>query len=207
MRKAIEGREYSKFIFTKVLSDTLEEIATYGEKFELKREECSNLNLSFFLNINNEPISNFDNKKIIKDIESNKEKNKIAKQIILPPLISSESDFDFHYSKMELPNFIGTKQIRAQIINLSLENLKKEISFENKIILTKQADPGYDWLFGCNISGLITEYGGCNSHMAIRCSELGIPAAIGVGNQIFKKISRGSTVELNPNQKTIKVIL
>ena len=44
MRKAIEGREYSKFIFTKVLSDTLEEIATYGEKFELKREECSNLN-------------------------------------------------------------------------------------------------------------------------------------------------------------------
>ena len=206
MRKAIEGREYSKFIFTKVLSDTLEEIATYGEKFELKREECSNLNLSFFLNINNAPINGFD-KKIIDEIESNKEKNKIAKQIILPSLISSDSDFDFHYSKIAIPNFIGKKEIRAEIINLSLENLNKEINFENKIILAKQADPGYDWLFGCNISGLITEYGGCNSHMAIRCSELGIPAAIGVGNQIFKKICKGSMVELNPNQKTIKVIL
>ena len=32
-----------------------------------------------------------------------------------------------------------------------------------------------------NISGLITKNGGVNSHMAIRCQELNIPAAIGIG--------------------------
>ena len=29
------------------------------------------------------------------------------------------------------------------------------------------------------IKGLITKYGGVNSHMAIRCAELSVPAAIG----------------------------
>ena len=38
------------------------------------------------------------------------------------------------------------------------------------------------------IKGLITKYGGVNSHMAIRCAELSVPAAIGVGEVIYNKI-------------------
>ena len=59
-----------------------------------------------------------------------------------------------------------------------------------KIVCIKNADPGFDFIFTKNIKGLITEYGGPNSHMCIRCSELGIPAAIGVGNSVYKKIKK-----------------
>ena len=40
--------------------------------------------------------------------------------------------------------------------------------------------------FSHKIKGLVTKYGGFNSHMSIRCSELNIPAAIGVGDEIFE---------------------
>ena len=59
---------------------------------------------------------------------------------------------------------------------------------KNKIIMIKSADPGYDYLFSKKISGLITQYGGANSHMAVRCAELGIPAVIGVGNIILQMV-------------------
>ena len=59
---------------------------------------------------------------------------------------------------------------------------------ENKIICIEGADPGYDWVFTKNIAGLITKFGGANSHMAIRSAEYGIPAAIGCGEQTFDRI-------------------
>ena len=58
-----------------------------------------------------------------------------------------------------------------------------------KIVVISQADPGYDWLFGHNIAGLITIWW-CRSHMAIRSAELGLPAAIGVGEKLYEQLSR-----------------
>ena len=59
---------------------------------------------------------------------------------------------------------------------------------DGKIILIKNADPGYDYIFNYKIKGLITMYGGSNSHMAIRCLELNLPAAIGVGKLNYENI-------------------
>ena len=53
-----------------------------------------------------------------------------------------------------------------------------------------KADPGYDWIFTRGIRGLITKYGGVASHMAIRCAEFEIPAAIGCGEKIFDYVLR-----------------
>jgi phosphoenolpyruvate-protein kinase (PTS system EI component) len=61
-------------------------------------------------------------------------------------------------------------------------------SLEGKIICIEGADPGYDWIFTKNIVGLITKFGGSNSHMAIRSAEYGIVAAIGCGEQTFERI-------------------
>ena len=79
------------------------------------------------------------------------------------------------------------------------------IRFALQIVLIENADPGFDWLFTKNISGLITKYGGVASHMAIRCAEFNIPAAIGCGEQRYetlidaKKIIIDASIELvNP---------
>ena len=70
----------------------------------------------------------------------------------------------------------------------------------------ENADPGYDFLFNKNIKALITKYGGLNSHMAIRCSELNIPALIGVGEKNFINISKHKVININCIEKKIELI-
>jgi phosphoenolpyruvate-protein kinase (PTS system EI component) len=71
----------------------------------------------------------------------------------------------------------------------------------------ESADPGYDWIFAQSIAGLITCYGGANSHMAVRCRELNIPAAIGVGVELFNSIKNSNLVYLDCANKKIEVHL
>lgn len=69
--------------------------------------------------------------------------------------------------------------------------------------MIESADPGYDWIFSHKIKGLITKYGGVNSHMAIRVSELGIPAIIGAGN-FYETLKTNKKISLDcMNQKVI----
>ena len=74
-----------------------------------------------------------------------------------------------------------------------------------KIVLIENADPGYDWLFNFDIKGLITKFGGANSHMSIRCNELKIPAAIGVGEKIFEDLKINEQLTLNCGLKKIEI--
>jgi phosphohistidine swiveling domain-containing protein len=73
---------------------------------------------------------------------------------------------------------------------------------EQKIVLLESGDPGYDWIFTRNIAGLITKYGGVASHMAIRCAEFGIPAAIGAGS-IFDSVRPSDTVTIDCKRERI----
>lgn len=84
--------------------------------------------------------------------------------------------------------------------------MSKSLNLKNKIIIIEQADPGYDWIFLHGIAGLITKYGGTNSHMAIRCAELAVPAAIGCGDQLFKKLKKTNFIDLDCFSKKIKLI-
>jgi len=104
----------------------------------------------------------------------------------LPSLICKENDFfGFEQEKSE-PNYITRLNILADVIFI---NSNKENDIKNKIVAIPNADPGFDWIFSHNIAGLITQYGGVNSHMAIRCAELGIPAAIGVGDKVYENLT------------------
>ena len=91
-------------------------------------------------------------------------------------------------------NFISNKTIISNIYEFKKINLKSTI---DGIICIENADPGYDFLFSKNINGLITKYGGQNSHMAIRCAELNLPALIGVGENNFMKISKSNFIEID----------
>ena len=118
---------------------------------------------------------------------------------IIVAQISSENDkinrIRFEVDS-DLSNFEG-----SQPSTPSPSNVPKD-----KIVIIKNADPGFDWIFGHKIKGLITQFGGANSHMTIRCAEQGLPAAIGCGSQTFKIIKKSKKIELNCKLKTIKVI-
>ena len=63
------------------------------------------------------------------------------------------------------PNFITNKKIVANIKKFNKKN--KNDNYKDKIIMLEVADPGYDWLLSYPIAGIITKYGGANSHIAI----------------------------------------
>ena len=68
------------------------------------------------------------------------------------------------------------------------------------------ADPGYDWIFANSIAGLITKYGGMASHMAIRCMEFGIPAAIGCGELIYNYVVSSKRIKLDCSAKKVAIV-
>jgi phosphoenolpyruvate-protein kinase (PTS system EI component) len=68
------------------------------------------------------------------------------------------------------------------------------------------ADPGFDWIFSRNISGLVTQFGGANSHMAIRAGELGIPGVIGAGEALFRRWQMARKLCLDCTNQKVLVI-
>ena len=126
----------------------------------------------------------------------------VTQSIELPPLIVDEHDIEAFEYPISEPNYITNKIVVSEIY--SLENNSNKNDINGKIVCIPQADPGFDWLFGHNIKGLITMYGGANSHMSIRSAELGIPAAIGVGEVLFDSLVKMTSVELNCIEKKIK---
>ena len=87
-----------------------------------------------------------------------------------------------------------------------VSDIKEKNELNGKIVCIPNADPGFDWLFSRSISGLVTTWGGANSHMAIRAGELSLPAAIGVGETTFKKVTGASRVHLDCKGKRIEVL-
>ena len=195
MREATIGREYGKFVFTRSVSEMLELIANFAEKNELSRDEISHIPLNLIL----ETIKSSNESDIevrlrhISDLE--KQKHKISTAIRLPQLLVDQAAVYIVPFQVSHPNFITDKKVTAQCLILNSETDKS--SLKDKVILIEGADPGFDWIFSQNIAGLVTKYGGINSHMAIRCAEFGIPAAIGCGEQRYEKLMKASQVHLD----------
>jgi len=196
VKLSLEARELSKFEFTKSLSDVIELISDAGEKLGFSREHISYLDVEVLSNIKD--LNEHEIKQSWEGIiKSRKEERYLNSFLILPSIIFSENDFNIVSYYTAKPNFITQKRVIGEIINLNSVGEKDKYNLKDKIVVLESGDPGYDWIFTKNISGLITKYGGVASHMAIRCAEFGIPAAIGCGDLIFDKISTLGRVDLN----------
>ncbi len=195
IRKATEEREYFKFVFTKSLSFAIELIKNIGQKVGIDTRDLSYLELPEVFAVEYYPEIERLKEFWSLIIEKRCELYKINSELILPSVICSTQDFDYIENLKSRPNYITEKKISADIEILSDESSYEKI--EGKIIAIEQADPGYDWIFSKKIAGLITKYGGAASHMAIRCAEFGIPAAIGCGANLFDYIINSKRVLLD----------
>ncbi len=191
IKTAIEAREYSKFIFTRSVSDTLKLIETYANQFGIPREDCAYLNINSILSLYS---TTRDSKQLFTEcIERGKKQYKISCSIQLPPLITNQNQV-FHFELPNTtPNFITQKTASG---HCTTPNTPRD-QLTHSIMFIPSADPGYDWIFSTGIAGFITQYGGVNSHMAIRAGELGLPAIIGCGNLNFDRWSKSKHIQMD----------
>lgn len=203
IKESIEGREYAKFVFTKHLSQILKYIEQLGEKFGFGRDALAYLDIQTILSLYS-TLDHRDVRDIIEsDISKNRQYYQFTKAIKLPSVIVDPEDIYSFYLEPGEANFITHKQIESEIV---LEAAVHSSSVEGKIVCIRSADPGYDYLFSKNIGGLLTCYGGANSHMAIRCAEMGIPAVIGCGESRFDSYCKAAVLEIDALNKQVRVV-
>ncbi len=196
-------REKSKLDFTRGINLIFEYLLKLGKRLKIKREDLSFLDfktlMSYYSSIE---VINL-KKLILNEITKNKFEYNIMKLIKLPDFIKTEYDIYKYFDNISKPNFITLNSIFGETIELKDQNLNK---IKGKILLIKNADPGYDFVFNYEIKGLITQYGGANSHMAIRCLELNIPAAIGVGQFQYENLKLNKKIMIDCAKKNIKIL-
>lgn len=205
IKETIPGREWAKFEYTKNINLILELIAIFGQEYSLTRDDMSYLSIDKIISLSIESHSCSLEKELKREIEYRKKKYSLGQLIKMPSIISNEKDISEFFIEESNPNFITSKNVTGEIVKIDAYNIDT-VDIRNKIVVIEYADPGYDWIFGYDIKGLITKYGGVASHMSIRCAEFGIPAAIGCGDIIFNNISNSSSIELNCENNQIKVI-
>ncbi|MDX2479907.1 MAG: PEP-utilizing enzyme [Desulfuromusa sp.] len=183
VQSAIVGREYGKFVFTRSVSEMLDLIAGFGEQHGLSLDEMSHVSISDLLDIITNSSEGNIEERLRKIAYENAERHALSVAIRLPQVLFDEAGVHVVPFQVSQPNFITNKKITAACSFLVIGEATPDL--RGKIVLIENADPGFDWIFAQQIGGLITKYGGANSHMAIRCAEFGIPAAIGCGEQRF----------------------
>ena len=196
LRQSIEGREYAKFIFSRNLSVALADLVSYAETADVDRGQLAHISIGDLLSLHTgSPVKDI-NSWLTERADEGERWHQVAQAIELPSLLVNRADlfaFERHASQ---PNFVTSKSIVAEVVNLAAES-SSTVDLNGKIVLIPQADPGFDWLFGHQIAGLITMYGGANSHMTIRAAEFGLPAAIGVGEVRYDQLASAAVLKLD----------
>jgi glutamine kinase len=200
IKAGIEGREYSKFVFTRSLSDALSLIRQLGEDHGLSAEDCAFLNYDAIRTLYSE--SGSVRQALLESVAHGKERHALTRNLVLPPIIDSPGEvFAFHLPPSQ-PNFITQKSVTARVASVT----DPPETFAGRILFVPSADPGFDWIFTRDISGFVTQFGGANSHMAIRAGELGIPAVIGAGEALFQRWRTARKLCLDCTNQKVLVI-
>jgi len=195
VQAATVGREYGKFVFTRSVSEILELIAGFGEKHGLSRDEMSHVSIGNLLDVVTKSSEGSIEERLRQIAEDEAERHALSAAIRLPQVLFDEAGVHVVPFQVSHPNFITHKKITAACVCLLAGQAAPALT--GKIVLIENADPGFDWIFAQQIGGLITKYGGANSHMAIRCAEFGIPAAIGCGEQRFEVFMNSNQILLD----------
>lgn len=197
LKMAIEYREYAKFVFTYNLSEALRLFGELASEEGIDRQEASFANISIIKKCYSSECDF--GEEIRKSISEGKERFRATQSLILPPLICNPSEVYSYFSMDNQPNYITLKSVIGDV-----STIDQDIS--EKIVFLPNADPGYNWIFSKNIKGLITMYGGVNSHMAITSNELQIPAVIGTGEKLYYKLVNAERLEIDCLKKTVRVL-
>jgi hypothetical protein len=197
-RQAVAGREYAKFVFTRLLSAAMDGLAREAARLGVAPDRLEYMPLSTWLEHGTLIWSDIDRRNALLELtERRYHQHRLAALLLLPPvLINVDSLYAFEVPHSD-PTFITTRQAHARLRIVRAGEVLDRCEVEGCVVAITNADPGFDYLFALGIQGLITAYGGPNSHMAIRASEFAIPAVIGIGGDSFARLEDGVAIHLD----------
>jgi phosphohistidine swiveling domain-containing protein len=169
-RAAITGRERGKAAYAAWVSAVLEAVAARGSAHGIDRESMRHLHIGEVLATHPGRWPGL--------IARRRARARVCALAELPDVITGVSDLDCFARGLGRANFVGTGKASGPVHTTPNPACPPP---PGAVIVLESADPGYDWIFAHRPAALVTAYGGANSHMAIRCAELGIPASIGIG--------------------------
>ena len=177
----------------------------WSETIGLSRDDLSYLTWPEVENVLTHCIGDYKDRHFLEIVESNKQYIAEAQPVKLSYMIHNPRDIYVTTLHRSEPNFIGNQGTTGTVVELNAQTTATINLFE-MIVCVENADPGFDWIFTKGIKALITKFGGANSHMAIRCAELGLPAVIGCGEQTYSRIIAAGTAELKCREKILRPI-
>lgn len=205
IRESIIYREHFKFEFTKAVSFVLDSLSKLQSLIKCDLYDISFVDIKCLIEL--EP--SISHKKFVTNIKDSINKSKLYydrnSALQLPSVLISPENFNIINSSESEPNFVTNENVNAVVTYI--RNITDHVDVSDKIVLIENADPGFDWIFAKDILGLITKYGGAASHMAIRCMELGIPAAIGCGEVMFESLRSAHSVQLDCGNKKVRALV
>lgn len=207
VRKAVTGREFSKLVFTKLVSGALDMIREDQAKIGIAEEDLEFLSLASILS---RPQDHWGDRlarmQMQTHIEHRRALQQAASRVLLPPVLTRADEVRGFVQPEMSANYITVKRTERPLVILDHAALYTPQDLSGKIVAISSADPGYDFLFGMNIAGLVTAFGGPNSHMAIRAAEFQLPAAIGIGQAAFAQLSDETLYVLDCAQKILRPV-
>jgi choline kinase len=201
VRAAIAGREDGKFVFTRSLSDALEALASFGAALGFDRDDLAHVRIEDLLRARDGLVDprGF----LLRRVEEGIEEHLVTQGVAQPAQIADVGDLTCFEQVTAEPNFVTRHAVEAPAV---VSPSGPGVDVAGRVVLIPSADPGYDWLLARGIAGLITMFGGANSHMAVRAAECSLPAAIGVGETRYERLAHASVVRLDCGARTITVV-
>ena len=186
----IRDREWAKFLFTRNLSDALAKLTAWGADVGLSAGELAYADVRAVdqaYGSARPPVEIF-----CETIRTGREAHRFTAATCLPPVIVDAREVWSFALPAATPNFVTNLAAQGPVV-ADLDRAR----LAGAIVLIPSADPGFDWVFSYAIAGLVTAYGGANSHMAIRAAELDLPAVIGCGERLFSEWARAPGLRID----------
>jgi glutamine kinase len=194
VRESVAAREYAKAQFSRLLSEVLLEARLLGEDNGFDADAMSYATIGDILALPGQSP-----RSLGEAIEAGRARHAVTETMCAPALLLEPGELASFVAPENEPNFVTTGRVTAQVADVDSGD-----PLRGAVALVRSADPGYDWIFTHGIAGLVTAFGGANSHMALRALELGIPAVIGVGEPRFERWLEVDMLEIDAAARIVR---
>lgn len=196
---SIAAREYGKFQFSRLVSEILFEVRRGGAHLGFTADDMSYTTVASLADVADGCWT--DRQGMADLVERGRARYAVTESLCAPAVLFDPDQLRSFVAMRDETNFVTQARATARVADVAAGD-----NPAGAIALIMAADPGYDWIFTKGVVGLVTAFGGANSHMAIRALELGIPAAIGVGELQFQRWLQADALEIDSAAKVIRPI-